>query len=355
MRRGRKATGSRQHGDRLGYRKGGIQCPDASSSCCSRHVSSQRRPSAQADVGATCESSIGGAGEWPDLAATAKRQNYVILHAWEIERLRALKHANPRCAVLLYKNLSSINAFCAQQRLPVHGRRHGRGRPRAPRVVPEEHLRRALPLQRLRLAVGGRHRQPRLPAALGRQRRRRARGPRPGTASSSTTPTRRSATTTAVADVAKYPSDAAYQAATRSALAVIGPQLRATGKLVVRQHRLLGRLPRRRLGLAAVRRRRHGRDVHEVVRPGRRQLPRHDRLGEPARRDQGAERRGKLFLGVTQSACTDRAAARYGWATCSSAPRAGPRSRWAADYTSENWFPEYDYALGDPRGASARR
>ena len=61
----------------------------------------------------------------------------------------------------------------------VRQRRHRRHHPAGrgpPRVVPAEHERQALHLQRLRLPVGGRHRQPRLPGPLGRQRGRQAEG-----------------------------------------------------------------------------------------------------------------------------------------------------------------------------------
>ena len=54
-----------------------------------------------------------------------------------------------------------------------------------------------------------------------------------------------------VARVAKYPTDAAYQAATRSALAAIGARFRAAGKLVIPNFGILEGLPGRHQGLAA--------------------------------------------------------------------------------------------------------
>ena len=89
-----------------------------------------------------------------------------------------------------------------------------------------------------------------------------------------------------VGRVAKYPSDAAYSAATGSALAFIGPRLRAQGKLVIPNFGDWRRLPQHGHAVAQVRLRRHGGALHEVRRlAGRRALHRR-RLGRPARRPQ---------------------------------------------------------------------
>ena len=67
-----------------------------------------------------------------------------------------------------------------------------------------------------------------------------------------------------------------------------------------------------------------------------------------------AQAQGKIFLGVSHAPNSDAAAARYGWATMLLA--GGGKAFFAlhGDYANENWFPEYDYALGDPAGAERR-
>ena len=63
-----------------------------------------------------------------------------------------------------------------------------------------------------------------------------------------------------------------------------------------------------------------------------------------------AEAAGKYYLGITPSTATDRAAARYGFATMLLA--GGGKLQFALhnDYTNERWFEEYDYAIGNPAG-----
>ncbi len=126
----------------------------------------------------------------------------------------------------------------------VRQRRHrhlhpgGRG---PPRVVPAEHERQALHLQRLRLPVGGRHRQPRLPGPLGRQRGRQAEGGPVGRRLRRRHQPDDGVPLQPVGAVAKYPTDAAYSAATGSALAAHRPAVARAGQARGRQLRLLAR------------------------------------------------------------------------------------------------------------------
>ena len=48
---------------------------------------------------------IDSAATFPSYSQTASRHQYVILQAWQHDRMRALKAANPN-EVLVYKNLS---------------------------------------------------------------------------------------------------------------------------------------------------------------------------------------------------------------------------------------------------------
>jgi hypothetical protein len=63
-----------------------------------------------------------------------------------------------------------------------------------------------------------------------------------------------------------------------------------------------------------------------------------------------AQQRGKDFLAITHSASGDAAAARYGWATVLLGAQGDADYAMAPDYTTEPWFPEYEYEIGEPSG-----
>ena len=158
----------------------------------------------------------------------------------------------------------------------------------------------------------------------------------------------------AVDQVAKYPSDTAYGAATRSAVASIGPRVRAAGKLIIPNMGAWRDYPT----VIA--------DWLQFVDGGMDEL--FTKWGRTAgegylytsawdtqlEQVKTAERMGKAFLAVTQSANDDPMAMRYGWATLLLA--ANGRSTFAlhGDYTNENWFPEYDLPIGSPLGAETK-
>lgn len=157
-----------------------------------------------------------------------------------------------------------------------------------------------------------------------------------------------------VSNVAKYPSDSAYQAATQSALANIGPRIQAAGKLAVAN---IGGWP----------------DYPTVGDSWLSYLSgaMEEHLGKwgnsagSGYADQGtwqtelnylkyAQAHGKIFLGNTTSSNGDQAAARYGWATMLLGAQGKSDFSLSDDtYVSENWFPEYDYDIGDPSGAES--
>ncbi len=58
--------------------------------------------SAHAAVAGHFRYAIGTDASFPDISATGRRMNYVVLHSWQQDRLRALKAANPRVKVLVY-------------------------------------------------------------------------------------------------------------------------------------------------------------------------------------------------------------------------------------------------------------
>ena len=153
-----------------------------------------------------------------------------------------------------------------------------------------------------------------------------------------------------VGRVAKYPSDAAYSAATGSALAFIGPRLRAQGKLVIPN---FGDWRRYRSTVTPWLKYVSGGMEEHFTKYG--DSPADGHFTGADWDDQLAvlkqvQSMGKLFLGVAHSSLGDRAAARYGWATMLLAAQGTASFALHDDYTREAWFPEYGYDLGAPKG-----
>jgi hypothetical protein len=152
--------------------------------------------------------------------------------------------------------------------------------------------------------------------------------------------------------VAKYPSDAAYQAATGSALQAIGARFRAAGKLAVPNFGFWKDYPQVVNGWLRYVDGGMNENFVKVGTSGAADLYDRTAVWESQLQSiKDAEAQGKLYLGVSHSANTDAAAARYGYATMLLA--GGGKAQFAlhGDYTNENWFDVYDYAIGVPAGA----
>jgi Hypothetical glycosyl hydrolase family 15 len=152
------------------------------------------------------------------------------------------------------------------------------------------------------------------------------------------------------AAVAKYPNDAAYSAATKSALAKIGPQIRAAGKLVIPNFGAW---------------REYASTVNgwlQYVDGGMEEMlgKWSDDAGQgyltgvdwqlQLNAIKAAQSAGKAYLGVTHGSGTDRQAALYGWGTVLLAAQGTASYTLADDYATQHWFPEFDYDLGSPAG-----
>jgi len=153
----------------------------------------------------------------------------------------------------------------------------------------------------------------------------------------------------------KYSTKTAWQAATRSALASIGARFRAAGKLVIPNFSSSKQYP------AVIK------DWMSLVDGGMNEQfvkwgtttgadtydpPAYWELQLQAMKD--AEAAGKYYLGISHSTPTDRAAARYGYATALLAGQGRVQFALHTDYTNEHWFDEYDYAIGSPAAAETR-
>jgi hypothetical protein len=158
-----------------------------------------------------------------------------------------------------------------------------------------------------------------------------------------------------VASVAKYPTDATYQAATGSALQAIGARFRSAGKLAIPNFGFWKDYP------AVIN------DWLKYVDGGMNEnfvkvgdtaaAAGYDRASVWETQLQSikdAEAQGKLYLGVSHSANSDGAAAQYGYATMLLAGAGKATFALHGDYTNENWFSVYDYAIGTPAATETR-
>jgi hypothetical protein len=279
---------------------------------------------------------------------SARRYGVVILHAWQQDRLRALKQANPGVKVLVYKNLS----FASKDRSFSGEASTGVAADEAERDHPEWFLRNTAGERFASwsykwlwaMDVGSESYQRRWAdnvvfelAAHGWD----------GVFIDDTNPTMKYHYDPE--RVARYPSDSAYGAATTSALAHIAPRVRAAGKLVFVNLGSWSEYP-------AV-----GRQWLQFVdgamdemflkwgdEPGEGYMTERWETQLDALKE--TQRRGKTFLGISHSRSDDRSVARYGYATMLLGSEGDAHFALAHDYTHETWFPEYEYDLGRPVG-----
>jgi len=288
---------------------------------------------------------IDSAAATADFSQTPRRARFVILQGSQVRRATALKRDNPALKVLLYKDLSfmqtadgagNAGAGVTTQEAEAH---------------PEWYL----------LDTAGRrftsstfdylyaadvgslsYQQKWADNALAMVRS----GPWDGVFADDTNATLRYHH--AVSDVAQYPTDAAYQAATESALATIAPRFAATGKLLVPNFGAWREYPDvvgdwlGRVGGGMdemfVRTRSTSGDGYLTGSEWQTQLDEVKR----------AAALGKEMLAISHGAATDAEAARYGYATVLLGGQGLTSFALHDDYTTENWFPEYDLPIGTP-------
>ena len=296
---------------------------------------------------------------FPDPAATARGHQFVILQSWKTDLARQLKAANPGLKVLAYKNLSFVacDAYAGGRYVP-----QGVRCPDVEANHPEWFLTNAAG-HRLHsngyswlwlLDVGN-------PAyqdawADGVIGEALADG-WDGVFMDDVNPTVKYHMDPA--QVARYPSDAAWRAATRSMLERVGPRIRAAGLLAVanlccaREYSGVWRewLPPLSGAMEEMFTKWSNDPATGYVWDWgaggwSTQL---EQVGE-------AEAQGKYFLGVAHSQGTDAKAAGYGLVTMLLASQGRSSFSLAQDYTSETHFSIYDRAerLGAPTGAYFR-
>lgn len=286
-----------------------------------------------------------------NLGRTAKRHRFVILQAWESGRIRALKKANPKVRVLVYKNLSASIAS--------HNRGYrstGVSYQEAASGHPEWFLRnssgerftfRSYPYL-WAMDVGSASYQRRWADNVLAELRREGWD---GVFIDDANTTMRYHYEPSA--IARYPTDAAWQTATRAALAYIGPRVKSAGKLAIANIGSWGEYPK--VGRAWLDHLSGAMDEMFVKWGGRKGGYAHEkRWLDQVRSLEAAQMKRRFFLAVSHSAANDRQAARYGWASVLLGAAGRASFALHSDYSRELWFAEYGYKLGDPAGPRRR-
>lgn len=148
---------------------------------------------------------------------------------------------------------------------------------------------------------------------------------------------------------ARYPTDRAWRAATRSALAHIGPRLTAAGKLSIPNIGGWGGFPS--VGNSYLQNVSGGTD-QKFVKWGYRAGSGYAAEGRWQNQLDNlkyAQSQGKYFFANTESSKNDESAAVYGWATVLLGAN-GRAVFTLRHHSADTWFPEYGYKIGRPTG-----
>ena len=289
---------------------------------------------------------------WPDAARTAQRHQYVVLHAWQADRMRQLKAANPGLRVLVYKNFSNTNDYKPEKGFFPTGVEYYAASAEHPEWFLTDTEGRRISLRNhsylWAMDIGNRAYQEAWADNVAREVREQGWD---GVFMDDVNPTIKYHATPS--RVAKYPNDRAYAAATTSALETVVPRLRASGgKLVFANIGAWVEYPsagsdwlRFLDGAMEEKFVKFGNAVGQGYRDEAQWTTQLNALKE-------TQRRGKVFVGISASANDDAAAARYGMATMllGSEGRAVFALQHSSDYGTETWFPDYDLDIGTPLG-----
>jgi hypothetical protein len=306
-----------------------------------------------ADVAGHARLALATPSSFANATTTAKRSSYVVLQAWDGARAAQLKAANPSLTVLMYQNASAMTKGAG----PNGVYSSGVGYEQADTAHPDWFLKDTAGKR----IVEGSYDWVYM-ADLGNAAyqdawattviNRLQSGPWDGvfmddvntTAMYHTDPSK----------IALYPNDSAYQAATRSMLAAVGPRLRAAGKLAIPNIGSWSGYPDvAKDWLQFVDGGMDEMFAKWSTTPGVGYRPAIDWKTQ-VEEIRAAESMGKRFLAVTQAGSGDTQAERYGWATVLMAAKSTNTSYAAAtNYSADpDWLPEYDAHIGDPTGAA---
>jgi hypothetical protein len=309
---------------------------------------------ASASVAGRFRVAIGNNALFPNPTQTAQRNSYIVLQAWESARAAQLKAANPNLLVLVYQNLSAMAQGIGPGGLSSSGVNYAE----ATTAHPEWFLTEA---SGIRIAeegyawlwmadIGNPGYQQLWTANVIRLLQS---GPWDGVMMDDTNTTPRYHVHPQ-SRIAKYPNDTTYQAAVHSMLAYAGPAIQAAGKLAIPNIGSWSEYPQvAQEWLQFV-----SGGVDEMFvkwssTPGQGYR---DPSGWQSQVEeiQTAERTGKRFLAITQSAATDTQAIRYGWASVLLAAGGHAAFTAATNYSEEIWTSEYEVPLGEPTSSATK-
>jgi hypothetical protein len=278
---------------------------------------------------------------------TAHRDNYVILQAWETQRMHELKAANPNVKVLVYKELAFGGPGTGTDATSASGV--------SASEAPESWFLKNTSGKKFTswsyewlwaMDVGSPAYQQRwYENVIGELEGKGWDGVFLDDANASMKYSYEPS------KVAKYPTDATYSAAMESALAYIGPKIQARGKLAIANFAQWVEAPQTYnhwLGYLSggldemfVK---WGRNAGEGYRPS---WQWEDQVAEA----EYAASKGKIFIGFTQGAQGETQAARYGYASVLLGGNDSASYAFTPNYTEETWLPEYEYEIGAATGA----
>jgi hypothetical protein len=294
---------------------------------------------------------IASNAQFTDYTSSGQRLRYVILPSWDVDRMRALKAANPHLKALVYKNLLASQTP-AEDGLSATGVSYEEalthpewfllntsGQPFTLRDYSYQWA----------MDVGNPGYQQRWAENVLADVKAQGWD---GVFIDNVDPTLEYYAE--VSSIAKYPTDAQYAAATQSALATITPRLRAAHMLVFANFGSWS-------------------DYDTTVTPWLKYVDgameemfaKFDPAAGAGYLDEAewtrqldelkeTQLQGKVFLAVTHSTTDDEAAALYGWATVLLGAEGKAGYEMAETYADETWFPEYEYDIGSPVRAESR-
>lgn len=290
-------------------------------------------------------------GVWRDPSLTAVRSRVVVLLPWQQALMHRLKAANPKLIVLEYKDLGNSSSYQPVDGFSTDGVDYSEALEQHPQWLLRD--RQGKPIQCFgfpylwAMDVGN----PGFQRAWANEvvAELKTQG-WDGVFIDNVDPTIRYYHDPA--DVAGYPTDAAYSRAMTSALAYIAPRIHGAGKLVMAN---IGSWPNyRATGMRWLRYLDGAMDerfTKFIPAPGRGYRSTQEWKTELAILRQ-TQREGKWFMGIAQSSDGDVQAERFGWATMllGSGGHATFALQDDAEYGIETWFSDYEAPIGRALG-----
>jgi hypothetical protein len=297
-------------------------------------------------------SAIDTAASIPNYGTAATRNGYVVLQAWQTQKMEELHRSNPNVKVLVYKNLGFSASGATPEGTSPSGVAYGEAKPSwfLKNTSGQNFTGEGFPWL-WAMDIGSREYQEKWTQNVVSELTSKGWD---GVLLDDASATMKYHYNPSA--IAKYPSDASYAAAMESALAYIGPRIQAAGKLAIPNFATWVETPQTYDNwLQYV----SGALDEMFVKWGRsapgegyREPGQWKTQMEEARY---ANQHGKIFLAFTQGTTGDTQAQRYGYASVLMGSESASLSSYAytPNYATEQWMPEYEYEIGSPTGLAS--